>query len=77
MFSCDSSGKIGTLYIVSSDAARDTTNERIDRNCSEEGSHKSLKEPELRLLFFVCVLLKMWNIIGDFQKNNSIFVQLH
>lgn len=75
MFSYDSRGKIGTLYIVSSDAARDRTNECINRNCSEEDSHKSRNEPEPGLLFFV--LLKMWNIIGDFQKNNSIFVRLH
>lgn len=58
MFSYDSRGKIGTLYIVSSDAARDRTNECINRNCSEEDSHKSQNEPEPRLIFCVALNVK-------------------
>lgn len=36
-------------------SARNTTNECINRNCSEEVSHKSLSEPEPRLSFSCCL----------------------
>ena len=60
MFSYDSEEEMGHTILCPVMLPKiyhqeDTTNERVNRNCSEGVSHKSLNEPEPMLLFLCCL----------------------